>query len=213
MYLVTITATNGVGAATTQAFTLNALQAPSITSADHTTCLVGEACAFRVRSTGLPNPGLSVTSGSLPSGVLFTDNGDGTATISGAPTTAGTYTFTITAANGVGSAANQTFTLFSVSIVRRPAAPSGLRATGRGRSVSLTWKNNASAPSAATGILIQRSTNGRFSTAVINTTVGPRVSTHIDTAVVKGKRYYYRVRRITAVGNSAWSNVSNVTAP
>ena len=215
VYLVTITATNGVGSADTQAFTLTVLQAPAITSADHTTCLVGQACAFRVTSTGLPTPGLSVTSGSLPSGVLFTDNGDGTATISGAPTTAGTYTFTITAANGVGSAANQTFTLFVVGrpVVRRPAAPSGLRATSRGRSVSLTWTNNASAPSAATGILIQRSTNARFTTGIINTTVRPHVTTHIDTAVVKGKRYYYRVRAYNSVGNSAWSNVSNVTAP
>ena len=79
--------------------------------------------------------------------------------------------------------------------------------------MSLTWKNNASAPSAATAILIQRSTNAGFTTAIINTTVGPTVTTHIDTAVVKGKKYYYRVRAYNAVGNSAWSNVSNVTAP
>ena len=77
----------------------------------------------------------------------------------------------------------------------------------------LTWTNNASAPSAATAILIQRSTNARFTTAVTNTTVGPAVTSHIDTAVVKGKRYYYRVRAHNRAGNSPWSNVSNVTAP
>ena len=214
-YLVTITATNGVGSASTQAFTLTVLQAPTITSAGHATCTVGKACAFTVRSTGVPTPALS-ESGNLPSGVLFTDNGNGRAALSGIPAagTAGTYTFTITATNGVGSAANQTFTLsVSAPVVRRPAAPSSLRATGRGRSVSLTWQNNASAPSAATGILIQRSTNAGFTAGIINTTVGPRVTTHIDTAVVKGKRYYYRVRAYNSVGNSAWSNVSNVTAP
>ena len=79
--------------------------------------------------------------------------------------------------------------------------------------MSLTWTNNASAPSAATAILIQRSTNARFTTAVTNTTVGPAVTSHIDTAVVKGKKYYYRVRAHNGAGNSPWSNVSNVTAP
>ena len=79
--------------------------------------------------------------------------------------------------------------------------------------MSLTWKNNASAPSAATAIQIQRSTNAGFTTAVTNTTVGPTVTTHIDTTVVKGKKYYYRVRAHNGVGNSAWSNVPNVTAP
>ena len=79
--------------------------------------------------------------------------------------------------------------------------------------MSLTWKNNASAPSTATAIQVQRSTNAGFTTAVTSTTVRPAVTTHIDTTVVKGKKYYYRVRAHNTVGNSAWSNVSNVTAP
>ncbi len=73
--------------------------------------------------------------------------------------------------------------------------------------MSLTWTNHASAPSAATAIQIQRSTNARFTTAVTSTTVGPAVTTHIDKTVVKGKKYYYRVRADNAAGDSAWSNV------
>ena len=150
--------------------------------------------------------------GALPRGVTFKDNGDGTATVAGTPAagTGGTYTFTIAAKNGVSPDAIQSFTLI---VVGPPAAPSGLKATGKGKTVSLTWKNHASAPSAATAILIQRSTNARFTTAVTNTTIGPTVTTHIDRTVVKGKKYYYRVRAHNTVGNSAWSNVSNVTAP
>ena len=123
--------------------------------------------------------------------------------------TGGTYPFRITATNVAGSD-TQSFTL---TVVGPPAAPSGLKATGKGKTVSLTWKNNASAPSAATAIQIQRSTNAGFTTAVTSTTVGPAVTTHIDTTVVKGKKYYYRVRAHNRVGDSAWSNVSNVTAP
>ena len=211
-YSFTINATNGVSPAATQAFTVTVNQAPGITSADHTTCIARRACAFTITSTGVPNSTLSET-GALPPGVKFKDNGDGTATLGGTPAAGpgGTYTFTITATNGASPDAIQSFTLI---VVGPPAAPSGLKARGRGKkTVSLTWKNNASAPSAATAILIQRSTNARFTTAVTNTTVGPAVTSHIDTAVVKGKKYYYRVRAHNGAGNSPWSNVSNVTAP
>ena len=207
-YPFTITATNSVSPAATQPFTLTVNQAPGITSADHTTFEVGQAGTFTVKSYGAPTPGLS-EKGALPRGVTFTDNGDGTATLSGTPITGGVYTFRIAAKNGVSPDATQSFTL---TVVGLPAAPSGLRATSRGRSVSLTWTNNASTPS-ATWILIQRSTNAGFTTGIVNTTVSPTATTHIDTTVVKGKRYYYRVRAHNNVGNSAWSNVSNVTAP
>ena len=43
-------------------------------------------------------------------GLTFKANTNGTATLSGTPTTAGTYTLTITARNSVGSA-TQTFVL------------------------------------------------------------------------------------------------------
>ena len=209
-YPFTINATNDVIPDATQSFILTVDQACQITSAHSATFTVGQAGTFTVTSTGVPNCALS-EKGALPRGVKFKDNGDGTATLAGTPAagTGGTYPFRITATNVAGSD-TQSFTL---TVVGPPAAPSGLKATGRGKTVSLTWKNNASAPSAATGILIQRSTNARFTTAVTSTTVGPAVTTHIDATVVKGKKYYYRVRAHNAVGYSAWSNVSNVTAP
>jgi len=203
-YPFTITATNGVDPAATQPFVLTVNQACQITSHDHATFDVGQAGTFTLATTGVPNCGL-LESGKLPSGVTFTDNGNGTATISGTPTTGGVYLLRIIAGNGIGGNAARTLTLI---VVGPPAAPSGLKATSRGRTVSLTWKNHASAPSAATAIQIQRSTNARFTTAVSNTTVGPTVTTHTDT-VVAGKRYYYRVRAHNAAGFSRWSNLAS----
>ena len=57
---------------------------------------------FTVTTTGSPTPAISET-GALPSGVTFTDNGNGTATLAGTPAagTAGSYPLTISAANGV----------------------------------------------------------------------------------------------------------------
>jgi hypothetical protein len=82
----------------------------AITSADHATFTVGTAGTFTVTATGTPTPSLSET-GSLPGGVTFVDNGNGTATLSGTPTAGGSFALTITAHNGVGTDAVQTFTL------------------------------------------------------------------------------------------------------
>ena len=195
-YPLTITATNGLSPTATQIFNLivsqsTVNQAPGITSANHATCTVRKACTFTVKSTGSPTPSLSKT-GTLPKGVMFTDNGDGTATLAGTPVFGyggRTYKFTITAKNGVSPDATQSFALTVVGI---PAAPSNLKATSKGKTVSLTWKNNAKAPSAATKIWIRRSTNAKFTTGVTDRAVGPNVTSYKDT-VVSGKRYWYRV--------------------
>src|SRR5262249_24512428 len=64
------------------------------------------------RARGGPPVPLISNGSPLPTGVTFTDNGDGTATLAGtaAATTDGTYQLTLTATNAVGSAI-QTFTL------------------------------------------------------------------------------------------------------
>jgi hypothetical protein len=86
--------------------------APAITSAPAATFQVGEAGNFTVTTMGLPAPDLSLT-GALPSGIGFTDNGDGTASLSGMPAagTGGAYPITIKAANGALPDAEQSFTL------------------------------------------------------------------------------------------------------
>ena len=114
-YVFTITAHNAVGSDATQAFTLTVVQtpqAPTIASDDHTTFTVGTTGSFTVITTGAPTPGITA-SATPPPGLTFTDNHDGTATLAGTPDagTGGTYSFTITAANGVDPAATQAFTL------------------------------------------------------------------------------------------------------
>jgi hypothetical protein len=87
-------------------------QSPAITSANSATFAVGSAGAFTVTTTGVPAPSLSET-GALPGGVTLKGNGNGTASLSGTPAagTAGNYPITITAHNGVGADATQSFTL------------------------------------------------------------------------------------------------------
>lgn len=111
-YSITFTATNGIGSPASQTFVLAVDQAPAIASPNGTTFNVGASASFTVLTTGFPTPSVTET-GALPSGVTFKDNGNGTATLSGTPASGsgGTYSISFTAANGVGTAAVQTFTL------------------------------------------------------------------------------------------------------
>ena len=70
------------------------------------------AGSFTVTTTGVPSAALS-ESGTLPSGVSFADNGNGTASLAGTPAAGsnGTYPITITANNGISPNASQAFTL------------------------------------------------------------------------------------------------------
>ena len=107
-YIVTITARNSQGTVT-QTFTLTLDQAPAITSHASATFTAGDSGTFTVTTRGFPAPALTEV-GALPAGVTFTDNGDGTATISGIPAAGGSYPIIITATNAYGSA-TQSLTL------------------------------------------------------------------------------------------------------
>ena len=113
-YPLTLTAVNGTGIIT-QAFTLNIAAAPTITSAASTTFTVGQPATFTVTTSGNPVPALT-ESGTLPSGVTFKDNGNGTATVTGTLTSAsvGAYPLSIKASNTNGSS-TQAFTLTVIS--------------------------------------------------------------------------------------------------
>ena len=112
-YEITISAMNGVGAVASQSFTLTVQQAPTFTSGASATFVVGTPGSFGVTTSATPAVTTIVRTGALPSGVTFTDNGNGTATLAGTPAagSAGTYPLTLTASNGVGAPAVQNFTL------------------------------------------------------------------------------------------------------
>ena len=110
-YPLVFEATN-TGGTVDQNFTLTVHEAPAITSTNAATFVVGTPGRFTVMASGFPDSTLS-ESGALPSGVTFTDNGNGTATLAGpaGAGTGGTYPLTITAHNGAGPDATQNFTL------------------------------------------------------------------------------------------------------
>jgi hypothetical protein len=87
-------------------------QPPAITSASKASFTTGRSASFTVRASGFPSPELS-ESGKLPKGIVFKPGSRAAGTLSGAPGTgtAGTYRITLTAANGIGHPADQSFVL------------------------------------------------------------------------------------------------------
>jgi hypothetical protein len=141
---VTITATNGVGAPASQAFTVTVTRQAAITSGGSATFVVGSAGSFAVTTVGVPKASISRT-GTLPTGVTFVDNGNGTATLSGTPAAdqAGSFPLTLTAHNGIGPDTVQSFLLRvePVGVVTTPPSvvvPSATVSTAIGDPVTYT---------------------------------------------------------------------------
>ncbi len=107
---LTFTATNSLGT-TTQTFTLTvAGTAPAFTGSTMTTAFTGRSFSFTVQTTGSPAAAITMT-GTLPKGVTFVDNHNGTGRLSGTPArgTAKIYTLLFTATNVYGTATRTFF--------------------------------------------------------------------------------------------------------
>ncbi len=136
VYSVGGTDSDGYGDSGSWGYTLTVDEPPAIISAPNLIVPApasggtGTPFSFNVTTTGYPTPALNDSTAfagcaaALPPsdmGFMFTDNGNGTATMSGTPTSAdgGTYTVCIDASNGVAPDATQAFTL----VVTSPAVP------------------------------------------------------------------------------------------
>ena len=90
-----------------------------------------------------------------------------------------------------------------------PAAPTALTLTRQAGRVTLTWTDNATNE---TGFQIQRRGATWVTIASPAANPGTGTVTYIDTTVTPGTVYRYRVRAVNLAGNSAWSNVAQITA-
>jgi kumamolisin len=115
----TVTAGNGVSPAATQNFSITVNQAPAITNGPPpSTATVGSSYSFTFTASGYPVPTFSVPPGSLPTGLSLSSAG----AISGTPTADGVFTGTVTAGNGIGTAATQNF---SITVDQAPTITNG----------------------------------------------------------------------------------------
>jgi hypothetical protein len=173
--------------------------APTITTLGQTTMTVGSSGSYALSASGSPTPSFAET-GTLPNGVTFTDNGNGTATLAGTPAagSAGTYPISITASNGSGSAATQSFTLTVTA-----QAPTSTTEIITGRVTS------ASTGLPLSGVTVSIYPNPTTSTALASATTSANGSYEMD-GVVPGAlqlldTYHYLVKFVNSSG-TVWYN-------
>ncbi|MET0467886.1 MAG: Ig domain-containing protein [Aeromicrobium sp.] len=99
-YAFTVTATNGIGSATTREFTGTVEAAPEWDTQGSWTPEVGEPLDVTFTADGTPAPTYSISAGELPAGLTLDA---ATGRISGTPTQAGAYAFTLDATNTRGT--------------------------------------------------------------------------------------------------------------
>jgi hypothetical protein len=175
---LTVTAANGITPNATQSLTVIVGQGPAITSAASATATVGTAFTFTVTTTGYPAPSLG-ESGALPAGLIFTDNGNGTATISGTPTAAGASTLSLIATNATGTV-TQTYGLTVTAAPVAPKFTSAGSATGVvGTAFSFTVTTTGSPTAAITE-------TGTLPTGVLFTNKGDGTATITGTPTTAG---------------------------
>jgi RHS repeat-associated protein len=119
-------------------------------------------------------------------------------------TSGGTYYFRVYAKNGAGSSA------FSNVVKTTLAKPSGLTTLSAtammGSQIKLDWTETATNE---TGIRIERSLDSSTWTEI--NVVSQDVKTFINTNLLPGTKYYYRLRTFNGLGTSSYSSIVNAT--
>ena len=118
-FTFSVQATNSAGSATAGPFTITVQAPPNVTSGDPPPGVVGADYHFAFTATGAPAPTFAVTAGALPPG-LSLDPVSGV--VSGSPTAAGSYTFSVSATNVAGSVTAGPYVL---TVSEAPALTSG----------------------------------------------------------------------------------------
>ncbi|MDR5698757.1 putative Ig domain-containing protein [Agromyces aerolatus] len=123
-YSFAVEASNGVDPTALLGSTITVNEGPAI-SGTPPAGIVGSGYSFTYTVTGTPTPTVSLASGTLPPGLTLSSAG----VLSGTPTTAGTFTFTVGASNGVGSDATVTSTV-TIQAASKPKADVSVAITG-----------------------------------------------------------------------------------
>jgi hypothetical protein len=197
-YSITVTATNSVGAdSKTYTGSLNA--ALNITTTSLNAGTYNVAYSQTIAATGYPAASFSATG--LPAGLSISTSG----VISGTPTTRGTFTVNVTATNGVGADATQSYGLVILDKPTITTASLGNITVGTAFNNTISATGQPSATFSATGLPTGITLNS--STGVISGTILASDSTY-----GAGGNYSITVTATNSVGTNVKTYTGSIYA-
>ncbi len=137
-YTFTISASNGVSPNATATYSMTSFPAvaPTITSGPPSNGAQGAAYSHTVTASGTGPISYSVTSGTLPNGLTLDST---TGTISGTPTTGGSFTFAVAATNVAGlDSKTYTVDIVTAPIITSPPPANGTTGVAYSHTVTAT---------------------------------------------------------------------------
>jgi VCBS repeat-containing protein len=200
IYPLHLIATNALGSVD-QGFLLTVGLPPEITSVNAATFTAGTAGSFAVTALGFPPPALTV-SAVLPAGLTFSDNGDGSATLSGTALAGSVTSFTIQAANGFAPNATQQFTLTVINTNVAPSITSANNATFASATGSFTV-TTAGLPSGAAMVI---SESGALPAGIVFSDNHDGTATIHGSAPHLGGIYPFTIRANNGIAPNATQN-------
>jgi hypothetical protein len=188
-YTFGVVASSSAGTATAGPFTIEvrsapvAEVAPIVTSGDPPAGAVGTIYRFALTASGSPAPTFGLGSGALPPGLSIGASGS----LTGTPTTAGSYTFSVTVTNHAGVVTGGPY---SVAV-----APSGTPAPVPAPTVdAFVWADGARAASRLVSPKLRTAASGELLLAFV-TADGPAAPTQKITKVTGGGLTWTLVNR------------------
>jgi hypothetical protein len=140
-------------------------------------------------------------------GVLRADLDSNTVAATSIPIEEGvSYFFRIKASNKYGDSKYSATSKITTVVTVAPNAPYGLKGTATAAEVAMVWGDDSNKEA---GFDVERSDDGK-TFAKIGAT-GRNETAYSDKTVKEKTKYYYRVRATNSKGNSAYSNVVEIT--
>ena len=196
--------TTNDGTATTMSDFFSSGQSAPVFTADTppTSATTGAPYSYTFHASGNPAPTYAVATGTLPPGLSLAA---GTGVLSGTPTTAGSFTFTVSASNGVGSPAVTPSITIVVSAATVPGAPTAVMAVAdKHASATLSWTAPASDGGCSITSYTATSSPGGLSATVSGSSTSAKV-----TGLTIGTTYTFTVTATNCAGSGPASAPSN----